>query len=111
MTMINGSQIRGARGLLNWSQDIVCLESCICFVLEGWFDISDKVPDLKQIGKWASKAYRAVLRLKLNFGESREYCHGIVRPDFDPKPFKHLHKMPQRERLMRLLSKTHQSTE
>lgn len=85
--------------------DPTCLACSVCSVLEGWFDISDRAPDVAQVGKWAIKTYRATLKLKLNFTESREYGQGIVKPGFDPKPFKEFLKMPQRERLIRSLSK------
>src|ERR1700744_3356874 len=55
--------------------DPTCLECAVCFVLEGWFDISNDAPDLKQIGKWAIKTYQDTIKLKLNFTESREYGH------------------------------------
>lgn len=83
--------------------DPTCLACAVCFVLEGWFDISDHAPDLKQAGEWALKTYRATLKLKLNFTESREYGQSIVKPGFDPKPFKLFKKMPQRDRLIRSL--------
>lgn len=81
--------------------DPCCLDCAVCFVLEGWFDISDEWPDLKKIGKWALRTYRATVRFGLNFQEQRDYGHKIVRPGFDSKPFKTLRKLSRFERLKR----------
>jgi transcriptional regulator with XRE-family HTH domain len=75
--------------------DPTCLACAVCSVLEGWFDISNRAPNLEQVGKWALKTYRATLKLKLNFTESREYGQAIVRPKFDPKPFEEFQKCPK----------------
>jgi transcriptional regulator with XRE-family HTH domain len=63
--------------------DDTLLAAAVCFVLEGWFDASYVRPNKKQIGQWATKIYHDTIRLNLNFTETREYGHAIVRPDFD----------------------------
>jgi transcriptional regulator with XRE-family HTH domain len=58
------------------------------FVLEGWFENYDEMPDLKQIGTWADKVFENSIRLHLNFTETRDYANAFSDPDFDPDAIK-----------------------
>lgn len=53
------------------------------FVLEGWFENYDEMPDLKQVGIWADKVFENSVKLHLNFTETRDYANAFSNPDFD----------------------------